>query len=725
MLELLREGWANAGEDPAEFDAEVEDNGIDPNHTTDWVDALMRDGKFQQYDLSASGGNDKTTFYISGGLYKAEAALKGVDYNRITSKLAVTHKVNDRLNFDMTLGLGYQRSNTVSEAGAFANPVRSFYRLQPWLKIYKPDGTYDLSYNSTHNPVAVLDNNKRTGTTYSLLGNVGAEYRIANGLTFQSKFGLDLNYAGMNLFWDPRFGDGRNYNGYGNSSTRLYLNWISTNLLKYRKTLGEDHEIDVLLGYEAQKTTINGNSAIGTSFLPNTQTVANAGLPLSVSSTIQEAALASVLSNVGYNYKQKYYFNASFRRDGSSRFGTNYRYGNFWSLGASWDITEESFLKSSQTFSLLKLRTSYGVNGNQDIDYYASLGLYSANLVYNNDPAFTFSQYENKNLTWEQNKPFNVGLDFGLWKGRLNGTVEYYTRTTANLLLNIPISSVNGLTGYMENVGAMRNSGWELTLNSRNIESDREDGFTWSADFNISTLKNRITKLTAPIRGTFNREVGLDFYQYYLISYAGVDSENGEALWYSDTAQTKKTNSYGQGVRVNQGSALPKFYGGLTNTFTFKGFSLSFQLYYNFGNKLYDGWGTFIHPDGATGFGATAKISRYSYDHRWRKKGDITDAPKITLGGGQTGVSNQNSSRFLYDGDYIRLRDVSLGYTLPRQWSGKIGASNVKVYFRANNLFTWVKDKRLMYDPEVPVTGDTDQRPPVFKTMLAGIDISF
>ncbi len=399
MLELLREAWANKGNNPAEFDAQLTANNIDPDHTTDWVKELTHNGSFQQYDVSASGGSEKSTYYLSGGLYKAESPTKGVDFERITSKLAVTFKASERLNFDGSVGLGYQRSNTALEAGAFANPIRSFYRLQPWLKIYNPDGTYNLGFNNTTNPVAVLENNKRLAQTYSALANINGEYRILDGLSFQSKFGLDLNYGSTNLFWDPRFGDGRSYNGYGTSSGRLYVNWITTNLLKYRKRLADDHELDVLVGYEAQKTNIFINTATGISFLPNTETVANAGIPYNVGSSLQEAALASVLSNVGYNYKQKYYLNASFRRDGSSRFGSNHLYGNFWSLGASWDISQEEFLKSSGLVSLLKLRTSYGVNGNQDIEYYASKGQYSANLVYNGDPAFTFSQPENRNLT--------------------------------------------------------------------------------------------------------------------------------------------------------------------------------------------------------------------------------------------------------------------------------------------------------------------------------------
>ncbi len=725
MIELLREGWVNSGRNISLFVPEIAARGIDTTVNTDWVDALTRQGNFQQYDLSASGGNEKTTYYISGGLYKSEAAVIGSDYSRTTVKLALTNKATDRLSFNGTLSLGYQKSNTSSEAGAFANPVRSFYRLQPWLKIYNADGTYDNSYNSTFNPVQLAEKNQRMAKSYSALGSIGAQYKLYQGLTFETKAGIDVNYGITNLFWSPGFGDGRNYGGYGSSSNVLYLNWISTNLLKYKTTFGEDHEFDALVGYEAQKTTITGSSTAASNFLPNTNTMANASKPESASSSLSENSIASILSSVGYNYQRKYYLTAALRRDGSSRFGANKRYGNFWSVGASWDISAEEFMNDNKILSQLKLRASYGVNGNQEIDNFASRGLYSGNTVYDGAPAYALSQYENKNLTWETNKPFNVGLDFGILNDRITGSVEYYERKTSNLLLTVPISSINGLTGYSDNVGAMKNSGIEISIFSRNIVSPSADGFTWTTDFNFTTLKNKITQLNSPTRTTFNREVGLDFYQYYLVPYAGVNPANGEALWFTDSAKKNTTNVYSSAFRLNQGSALPDFFGGLTNTFTMKGFTLSFQLYYNFGNKVYDGWGSFVNNDGSAGFSATGKINRYTYENRWKAAGDATDVPKVTYLGAQTGSSSQNSSRFLYDGDYIRLRDITLSYNLPKSVTGRLKMNNVRFYVRANNLYTWVKDKRLSYDPEVPVTGDLDQRPPVFRTFVGGIDISF
>ncbi|WP_276480868.1 SusC/RagA family TonB-linked outer membrane protein [Paraflavitalea pollutisoli] len=725
MLELLREGWVNSGKNLADFPAEVKARGVDSTVNTDWVDALTRNGNFQQYDLSASGGTDKTTFYLSGGIYKSEAAVIGSDYTRTTAKLSLTNKATDRLSFNGSLSLGYQQSNTSSDAGAFANPIRSFYRLQPWLRIYNPDGSFDNSYNNTFNPVQLAEKNFRKAKSYSALGSVGAQYKIYQGLTFETKAGLDMNYGMTNLFWSPGFGDGRNYGGYGSASNALYLNWITTNLLKYKTTFGEDHEFDALVGYEAQKTTVNSSSNAASNFLPNTNTLANAAKPESSSSSITENSIASVLANVGYNYKRKYYLTGTFRRDGSSRFGFNKRYGNFWSVGASWDITSESFMANLKTLSQLKLRASYGLNGNQEIGNFDSRGLYSGNTVYDGSPAYALTQYSNDKLTWEVNKPLNIGLDFGFLNDRITGSLEWYERKTTALLLTVPISSINGLTGYTDNVGAMKNSGIEISISSRNIVSSSPDGFSWSTDFNLTTLKNKITALNSPSRGTFNREVGLDFYQYYLIDYAGVNAANGEAMWYTDSARTKTTNVFSQGLRANQGSALPDFFGGLTNTVSMKGFTLSFQLYYNFGNKIYDGWGSFLNSDGSSGFSATGKINRYTYENRWKKAGDVTDVPRVTYLGSQTGLSSQNSSRFLYDGDYVRLRDVTLSYNLPRSVTSRLKLANARFYVRANNLFTWVKDKRLSYDPEVPVTGDLDQRPPVFRTIVGGIDISF
>lgn len=724
MIELLREGWINSGRTAAAFNAELVNRAIDTTINTDWVGALTRTGKYRQYDVSASGGNDRTTFYLSGGLQQQEAALNAVDYKRLTSKLALTNKVSDRLNFNSSLNLSYQRSNTVSSAGAFANPVRTFYRLQPWIPIYNPDGSYNFNFNSTFNPVALAEKNFRRANTYSALGSVGGVLNIVNGLTYESKAGLDLNYGEGRLFSSPGFGDGRNYNGYGSNFNTLYVNWITTNLLRYRTTFATDHSIEVLAGYEAQKTKTTSSQADASNFLANTTTLANASKQETATSSETVNALSSWLSNLSYNFKKRYYLTGSFRRDGSSRFGANKRFGNFWSVGAAWDVAGEKFMTNVAAVSSLKLRASYGTNGNQDIGNFDSRALYGVN-GYENNPGYVFTQFGNPDLTWEVNKPLNLGLDFSMFRGRLNATVEYYTRTTSDLILSVPISSTNGVTSYTANFAEMKNKGWEFSISSRNVVSGKPGGFSWETSFNLTTQENRITKLLSPIRtAPYNREVGLDFYQYYLIGYAGVDAQTGEAMWYADSSKKTTTKNYGAGIRFNSGSALPKMFGGLTNTFSFKGLTLSFQLFGNFGNKVYDGWGSFTNSDGSSGFSATGKINRYTYDHRWRQAGQETDVPKVVYLGSQTGLSNQTSSRFLYDGTYVRLRDITLAYSLPQSVIGRIKMSNARLYVRASNLATWVKDKRLAFDPEVPVTGDLDQRPPIYKTILFGLDIS-
>ncbi|WP_161596921.1 SusC/RagA family TonB-linked outer membrane protein [Chitinophaga vietnamensis] len=726
MIELLREGWMNAspGNTEATFQNQIKARGIDTTINTDWVDALTRNGNFTQANLSASGGNEKTKFYASGGYYESKAALRGVDYKRMTGKLNLTNQTTNRLSFDVNLAVGYQKSSAVGDAGGFANPVRSLVRLQPWLRVYNDDGTYDFSYNSTFNPVAVINNVQREGVIYNLLGGVGGKYKFSEDFAFETKLSLDLSYARSRFFYPPNFGDGRNYNGYGGVTNSLWNNWVFTNIFRYNHRFGV-HGVSAFVGYESQKTINTNNSTAASNFLPDMNQLAGASKPESASSTGTSNSLTGLFLNASYDYNQKYYLTASIRRDASSRFGSEKRSANFWSVGLAWNVYKELFLMDVKGLDELKLRASYGSNGNQAIDNFASLGLYSSGADYDGRPGYVLSQFPNKYLTWEQNKPFNVGIDFAVLKNRLSGTVEYYERTTSRLLLNVPVSSTNGVTTVFRNNGEMKNSGIEVSLSSKNVIPKKEGGFSWNTDFNISTLKNTITKLDNPMTGTFKREVGQDFYQYYLVGYAGVDPKTGEALWYKDDSKTSTTNVYGQAGRFYQGSALPKFYGGLTNTFSFRRFDLSFQLYYNWGNKVYDSWGTFTESDGSGGFSATAKMSRNVYKNRWQHPGDITDVPKVTFGGTQTGLSNQASSRFLYDGSYIRLRDITIGYNLPTALIRKARISDLRIYARANNLWTYVKDKHLTMDPETPVTGDFDQRPPVFRTFLVGLDLSF
>lgn len=727
MIELLREGWYNKGDSSGEagFQKELQARGIDTTINTNWMDLLTRSGPYTQANLSAAGGNEKTKFYVSGGYYDSKSALRGVDYQRMTGKLNLSNNATDKLSFNVNLSLVYQKANAVGDVGLLANPVRSLARMQPWLKVYNADGSYDFSYNNTFNPVAVLDEATRTGSIYGLLGGVGAKYKLKEDLSLETRISLDLNYARSNSFYPPGFGDGRNTNGRAYVNNNLWNNWVSTSILRYNHRWGY-HGLSTFAGFEAQRTGNTGNSASATNFLPGKNELADASKPEAINSVNVANSLTGVFLNAGYDYQQKYYVSGSIRRDASSRFGKEKRGANFWSLGVAWNIYKETFMQDIPGINELKLRASYGSNGNQAIDNYASLSLYNPANDYDGKPGYVLSQYPNPYLTWEQNKPFNAGIDFAILKNRISGTVEYYNRVTSRLLLNVPVSSANGITAVFRNNGEMRNTGWELSLSTRNIVAHDPQALSWRSDFNISTLKNTITRLDNPMTSTiYKREVGGDFYQFYLVGYAGADPQTGEARWYANADKTTTTRVFGEAQRFNQGSALPKFYGSLTNYFSYRGFELSFQFYYNWGSKVYDNWGSFTESDGSGGFGATSKLSRRIYENRWRKPGDITNIPKVVFGGTQTGLSNQASSRFLYDGSFIRLRDLMLTYNMPKSWLTRTGLSEARIYMRGNNLWTFVKDAQLTMDPEVPVTGDYDQRPPIFKTFLVGVDINF
>ena len=645
MLELLKEGWVNKGNDPALFNKAMVDNAVDPTVNTNWFDLLTRTGINNQYDLSASGGTEKTKFYVSGSHYVAKAPLLGSEFSRSTANLKLTNQATENLSFAGSMQVSYRKYQTQADGGTFSNPVRMYTLYQPWLRAYNDDGTYDFSYYNRYNPIAQVKESYSRSNDYGMIGNFLAKYQLLPSLSIENQSNVNFSYDESNEYNKSGVGTSRTDGGRATSSTGRSSTWVNTTILRFNKALG-DFGLKTYLGYEAQKVNEVGNSVTKRNFLPNSYTLDNASILVGGGSNGTSNSLNSVFFNASFDYKSKYYLSASARRDGSSRFGSEKRYGNFWSLGGSWNITREHFMEGQHVISDLRLRTSYGVNGNQDIGNFASRALYKS-ADYDNAPGLEFASYGNPILTWEKNKPFNIGLDFGVFKNRLTGTIEYYTRATSDLLLTRPISATNGLSSFYDNIGAMKNSGLELELSSNNLQSESR-GFGWTTNFNISTMKNRITALNSPIvSGGYNRFVGGDYYQLYMVGYAGVDPQNGEALWYTDGTKTQTTNKYGSATQFNQGSALPKVFGGLTNTFTYKGFSLSFLLYFNFGNKVYDNYASASFTDGSGGFTPTTRMTRYTYDNRWRNPGDITDEPKIVFNGTQSGTSGQTSSRFL------------------------------------------------------------------------------
>jgi TonB-linked SusC/RagA family outer membrane protein len=731
MTELLIEGVLNNNTTLAGITTNqaayqyLVDQGLKPNVNTDWADVILRRGKFSQYDISASGGNDKTTFFTSAGYYKQDATVRDQGFERANVRLRLKHKASNRLSINVGMAPNFQKLSTIGNAGLGANPIRSLNRLVPWVAPYNADGSYTAI---TYNPEIVRKENRYDTRIYAFLGDIGAEFRILPGLSAESKMAIDMSFTDDYRFWSPLWVDAASVKGRAAEYTSLLINWNITNLLRYNTQLG-DFSLNATLGQEAQKFTSKYISTQADGFAQSDlYTLASAATPFVAWSSQAASSLVSYFLNTSINYQRKYYLNLTGRIDGSSRFGRNVRYAKFGSIGLAWNLDQEDIIRDLGFIDMLKIRASYGTSGNQASDLYGVLGVYSTASSYNNSPAYSISQIENANLTWEKNNPFDIGFEFGVLDNRLTGSFDYYRRITSDLLMDAPISAVNGAgtaATQNRNIGSFENSGIEVSLSSENIRAAGKNDLSWKTSFNISTNKNRMLTLSGSnqiISGVFNREIGGDYYEYYLPGWAGVNEQTGEGLWWVDGTKKATTTKFTEAAAFNQGSATPRFFGGLTNTFEYRNFSLSFMFYFNYGNKLYDSWGAFTSNDASSGVTDYGVIARVDYDNRWQKPGDKASSPKMVYRGTQTGLSGQNSSRFMYDGSYIRLRDVSLTYDVPVK---NTVFQKLQVYLRGNNLLTMVKDDRLRHDPETYIGGILNQNLPIARQFLAGLNITF
>ena len=729
MVEYLREGWAN---NPTysgySFDSVLSLTKIDTTVNNDWFKEILQVGNYTTASLNATGGTDKTSFFVSGNYYAQQGAERSLNYQRIGALANLTHKATKRLTFNTGVSISRQIGNNTLVGSENANPIRAMYTLQSWIKPYNADGSYNTSFNNANNPLGIINNNIRRATSYFLRSFVNAVYKFNNNFSYEVNAGVDFSHAFNLIYRDPRFGNGNiASNGYIENYNSDINNQILTNMIRYNKDFNPRNNLSAFAGYELSRVVNTYSDASGTQLgAAGIYGLSNAAVPNQPDGGVIQSGLVSQFLNAVYSLDSRYYLSGSIRGDEASKFSPLRRNSIFWSIGAGWEITKESFFKV-RDINLLKIRGSYGLTGNsQGLSSNDYQGLYTTTSSYNNEAGITFSQLQNDSLTWEKNYPLDLGLDASFFRNRLALTFDWYTRKTDDLIMNAHSPAVNGLTLYPGNYGSMRNRGFEVSVTSVNISPTRPDGFKWTTTAIFSTNQNTILQIDRPSTSNdYRRQVGLDFYQWYLYSYAGVDSSNGQALWYSNTAKTKTTNVYGNAVLTLQGSAMPKFFGGLLNVFTYKNFTLMAQLFYNYGNKIYDLNGPSTNSDGSKGVNSVGNVNVYDFIHRWRNPGDHTDVPAPVIYGSQTGLSTQPSTRFLYDGSYIRLRDVMLSYKLPERVVARTGTSGISVYARANNLFTLVKDKRLPYDPETGIDGTLQQRPPIYRTILLGANIDF
>lgn len=725
LQELLVEGVQNANirDNDADALAYLVDNGFNPNVNTDWYDLLTRDGLYQQHDLSVRGGSEKTRFYISGGYYNQEGIIKSSALERLNSRIKVDHSFNDKLNIGVNLSYNKNISHVRPDGGILANPVRAIYRLRPDISPYNEDGTYNTDFDTTNNPVAQEKNEVRKNTTHRILAGANLNYNFAKGLSFESMINMNQAFRDNFLRFPSGYGDARPI-GRGEQDTDFLFTWLFRNLLKYDVNWG-DHYLTSFGGYELQKTR-NKETDLTVENIPDGfEDLINGSLPTTASTEKIHSGLNSVFVNAEYSYADKYLISGSVRRDGSSNFGDNKRYGIFWSVGVGWNIAKEGFMDDVDFISDLKFRFSYGANGNDPVS--GIYNLYSVN-DYNGSPGLYFSALGNRNIKWEVNNPLNLGVDFSLFGGRVQGSFDWYKRETRDLLRDRPISATNGDTSIAANIGSMENTGMEFNVTTRNILNS-DDGFNWTTSFNITTNENKVTKLSDDnepiVNATSIIKVGEDFETFYLPIYAGVDLANGNALWYTDESRSEVTSVFNNASQGIIGKATPDFYAGLRNSFSYRGVTLDFQLYTAWGGLVYDTWERYNSSDGSRSLGDTGNLTRGTYERRWQNPGDITDVPAFVYGNTQTGSSSQSSSRFVYDGSFIRLREVSLSYILPLSAVEPIGLSNVRVYVKGNNLYTYIKDDRLGKDPEAGADGRLNQEIPITKTLYLGLDITF
>jgi TonB-dependent starch-binding outer membrane protein SusC len=719
--ELVYEQWVNSGVSKEAAYSKIKDMG---DAETNWTNEIFRSGVDQKYSLSARGGTEKTSFYVSGNYRNQEGVVIASDFKRYSSRLNVEHTANDRIKFGLHSTVGYTSANGGSGGGYFSDPVTAAFFVPPVYPVYNEDGSYfqDIPENSNYNPVssALLDQNKNDQKRY--LGNAYTEIKIMKGLNYKINAGLDHFYLGEWTYWNPHTPSGEDYEGYSEFASLERNSWVVTNTLNYSKLIG-NHSLNALVGQEAQKI-YEFSTFTATSKFPSDKvsTMVNGAEPLTASSEDQGAALASFFGYVNYNYENKYYLTVSGRMDGSSRFGANNQWAGFGSVGGSWRISKENFLSGISLINEMKLRASYGTTGNQEIldedgnpDYYPAIGLYEYGQDYNSTPGSGIKQLENPDLKWEKNTSMNFGLDFAILSNRLSGTVEYYIKKTDNLLLRVPISSTTGVTTIMQNVGSMENKGWEITLTSRNFDSD----FKWITSVNLTANKNKITKLNnnEPIYDGDTRQraqVGKPYRSFYLERWAGVNPADGSPMWYDADGNPVMDYSKAEKVLLDK-TADPTLYGSFTNTFIYKGVSLNVRFYGVYGNSIFNNSDRYLSTDGS----GTRNMDRRQLG-RWQNPGDNTSVPKRVDG---ASWSNKNSTRHLEDGSYLRLKTVTLSYSIPKSIVERMKLAKLSVYLSADNYYTWTNFTG--WDPEGNLDGTSWFAYPNAKTLSVGIDLSF
>lgn len=730
--ELIHEGLVNFQLDKGVSEQEAQqyaDANIDqyakrlPQGYSDRESALFKTGYQQDYNLSASAGNQNSSFIGSLGYTKQTGVSLNSEMERFTGRVDASNKYK-KVEFGMNASFSWTKNVHLPEGKFYGSAIyASKVNLTPSTPIYNEDGTYASGYreNNGYNPILEAEVNDYYARTVRAMGTAKIAYNVWDNLKVSSVFTVDYSLTKDFFFQSPDGRDGATYQGRGRMQMTDRIRYTSQNNLTYSKTFGK-HSVSAVTAFEVMKYDYEDLYAAKKTYGQDINTsLGNAADPIDADQKLQEDALMSYVASVNYSYDDKYYASFSFRRDGSSRLSPDTRWGNFWSLSASWRLSQERFMQPLKSvLSDLKLRASYGVNGNLPSSYYGYQSTYTTGAFYSGKPSPWESTLGNEELTWEKNYALNLGLDIGLFS-RVNVSLDWYTRTTKDLLMSKQLNSISGFSSLLTNVGQMRNTGVELEVRSNNIKTK---DFSWTTAFNLSHNKNKILKLAdLPwfVDGRYVRKEGYPFNTIYLREYAGVGPETGSALYYDNQQDengnyTKnKVTDPGQASPIPLKDITPTISGGFMNTFNYKFIDLSFNLSYSFGGYSYDNASYILQDDGYSVISNKSTEQR----RRWQKPGDITDVPRFVYGNKKGG--NYNSSRAIHSTDHIRLKSLILGLNAPKAWLQKLGIGNARIYFSGTNLLTWAAYDQ--YDPEM--SGVVGFYTPPLKTYAFGLELKF
>lgn len=716
---------------------------------TDWAkegsnSAIRR----KNVGLNIQGGSDKFRYFLSTDYLDQDGAVKNSNYNRLTTRFNGDANLRSWLKVGLNSSLAATKNNNPSQSGsAFSNAVQFARIVSSIYPLYRRDTNGGLVLDATGAPIydfggsvagqainsgrpaaantnaialQQLDRNTSEGIQSSL--NAYTEVAFTDYLRFKSNVGINRNVGSTLVYVNPLLGDAAPVGGRVTRGRNLLTDWTWNNMLSFDKSFGK-HRLGAIASTEAYDYKSETLSAGTTGFpAPGLYEVSPGSTKETAASGTVRRRIESYFARATYNYDSKYYLEGSIRRDGSTRFASDKRWGTFYSVGGSYVISNESFMANQKVFDYLKLRASYGEIGNEGLtSSFPYISSYSTLYPDLSNPGVYLTTLGNPDVTWEKQGTFNVGLDFAVLKNRISASIEYYNKNTFDLLFSRPLPNSSGFTAIDDNVGKIKNQGFEFTIDSKNLTG----AFKWSTNLNFATLKNRITALPQNfiISGTKRLEVGVPLYDFYTYEWAGVNPDNGKPQWYADDPNnpggTIIVNAIATARRSLQGSALPKLTGGLTNTFEYKGFDLSALFNFSLGGKILDSdYISLMHGFSSLGGALSTDIL-----DRWTTPGQVTDVPALKFGNSDYGNA---STRHLFDGDYLRLRNVTFGYTLPQSVISKTKnvVKSMRFYVQGDNFWTLSKLKKGA-DPETSIDGVTSQSSATFKTFTFGLNVGF